>query len=155
MESFPALRAPFTDAFELQEYEKGAFSLLNVSITLLPLKHAVTNYGVRLCGDSWSLTYTGDTGCCPEIIRLVDGSGFFLCEATYLKEREEILIGHGHLTGTLAGKIARDASAKHLILTHFSQSSSGWLASLRRDALASFGAPVDLALPGAEFALED
>ncbi len=154
MESYPPLRAPFEDAFRLQEYERGSFILHNVSINLLPLKHASPNYGIRLCGANWSLTYTGDTAWCKELIDLADGSDILLSEATYLQEKEEILIGHGHLTGTEAGLMARKATVKRLILTHFSQESAGWLAKLKEDAARGFGGKVDLAWPKAEFDLQ-
>jgi ribonuclease BN (tRNA processing enzyme) len=155
MESYLPLRTPFEDAFRLQEYERGSFILQNVSINLQPLRHASPNYGVRLCGANWSLTYTGDTAWCKELIDLAGQSDTLLSEATYQQEKEEILIGHGHLTGTEAGMIARESDVKRLILTHFSQESAGWLASLKADAARGFGGKVDLAWPAAEFDLGD
>ena len=153
MESFPRLRSPFADAFQLQEYEQGSFTANGIHLQLQILKHAIPNYGMRLEGAGWSLTYSGDTGWCPALVRLAEGSSLFLCEATYRSETASILQGHGHLTGAMAGTIAREAAARRLVLTHFSKDSPEWLAALKQDAADNFRAPVDLALPGVEFAL--
>lgn len=156
MESFPRLCAPFTDAFQLQEYEQGCSTTIHgMRLSLQLLKHAIPNYGIRLEGAGWSLAYSGDTGWCPALIRLAEGSNLFLCEATYRSETADILQGHGHLTGDMAGAVAREASAKQLLLTHFSKDGPGWLSALRQDAIATFRGPVELALPGMQFPLPD
>lgn len=151
--TYPTLRSPFEDAFELQEYGESSFILQEIRITPMLLKHAVPNYGIRLDGRAWSLTYSGDTSFCNEIIALAGGSSLLLSEATYISEREKILFGHGHLTGIQAGLVAEKAAARRLVLTHFSQESAEWLKFLKDDASLNFGGTIDLALPRVTFLL--
>jgi len=149
--SYPPLKAPFEDAFELQEYKEDIFNFQKMQFKFCLLKHAIPNYGLRLSGENWSLTYSGDTAFCDQIIALADGSNIFLCEATYVEEKQEIIFGHGHLTGIDAGIIAKQAKVKHLVLTHFSQESKEWLRILKKDASLNFTGTIDLALPGTTF----
>ena len=67
-------------------------------------------------------TYVVDTLPVDRITKLAENSDVFVCEATFLNERKEekkdLL---GHLTAKDAGKLAKKANVKQLILTHFSQ----------------------------------
>ena len=44
-----------------------------------------------------------------------------MCEATYLSSEQSEAESRGHLTARQAATIAKEAHAKQLILTHFSQ----------------------------------
>jgi ribonuclease Z len=44
-----------------------------------------------------------------------------VCESTYLTEDEDKAHDHGHMTAAEAATVARDAGARLLVLTHFSQ----------------------------------
>ena len=43
-----------------------------------------------------------------------------LCESTYLEAEKDLAKSHNHLTAKEAAKIAYDAGAEELILSHFS-----------------------------------
>ncbi len=58
---------------------------------------------------------SGDSGYCPELIRLCRDADLAVLECSFPDE----LAVEGHLSPSLAGKIAADAGAKRLILTHF------------------------------------
>lgn len=61
-----------------------------------------------------------DTLPCPNLTRIAKDAKVFLCESTYLDEHKHLAKAHNHLTAKQAAETARDASAKLLILTHFS-----------------------------------
>lgn len=91
------------------------------------------------------LVYTADTQTSPELERFAAGADLLLCEATYPAAVPE-LPSANHLTALEAGRLARAAGARSLMLTHF------W-PGLERDRFAveaagAFGAPVLLAEPG-------
>ena len=62
-----------------------------------------------------SIVYSGDTGFCEEIIRLAIGADILILECAFPEGAEH----RGHLTPSLAGKIATLAKTKKLVLTHF------------------------------------
>ena len=68
-----------------------------------------------------AVAFVMDTRMCDEAIRLARGVDLLVCESTYLAADADKAREHGHLTATEAATIARDAGAKQLVLTHFSQ----------------------------------
>lgn len=61
-----------------------------------------------------------DTVPCQQAIELAQGAKLFLCESTYLDEHRELAQKHHHMTAKDAARIAKEAGAEKLILTHFS-----------------------------------
>jgi ribonuclease Z len=70
-------------------------------------------------GQSFALIM--DTRMCDNAIELARGADLVVCESTYLSSEEREARSHGHLTAKQAGIIAREAGARRLVLTHFSQ----------------------------------
>ncbi|MEX2627754.1 MAG: ribonuclease Z [Ilumatobacteraceae bacterium] len=62
-----------------------------------------------------------DTGWCEGALALADGADLLVCESTFLDTDAELARGYGHLTARQAGRIAAQAGARRLVLTHFSQ----------------------------------
>lgn len=69
-------------------------------------------------GDSIAIVI--DTRYCQNAIKLAKEAEILLCESTYLEEHRDLAHRHYHLTALEAAKIATEAKAKKLILTHFS-----------------------------------
>jgi len=72
-----------------------------------------------------SMAYALDTIPCPSAIELGRGVDALVHEATYEHARSELAHERGHSTGVEAARIAAEAEAAALILTHFSPSVSG------------------------------
>ena len=68
-----------------------------------------------------SFAFVMDTGVCAAIYDLARDVDLLVIESTYLTSETAEAIAHKHLTATQAAEIARDANAKQLVLTHFSQ----------------------------------
>ena len=62
-----------------------------------------------------------DTAPCDAAIALADGADLVVCESTFLDAEEDLARRYRHLTARQAGWIAAEASARRLVLTHFSQ----------------------------------
>ncbi|WP_369259121.1 ribonuclease Z [Streptomyces sp. R35] len=62
-----------------------------------------------------------DTRLCDGVQALAEGCDLLVIESTFLDEDEQLAIDHGHLTAGQAGRVAKDAGVRHLVLTHFSQ----------------------------------
>lgn len=62
-----------------------------------------------------------DTRLCEAVDELAAGCDLLVIESTFLDEDAALATEHGHLTAGQAARVARDAGARHLVLTHFSQ----------------------------------
>ncbi len=67
------------------------------------------------------VSYVVDTVPTKGIAELATESDILISEATFLNEIKEKSTEHGHMTAKTAGKLAKGAKAKQLIITHFSQ----------------------------------
>lgn len=67
------------------------------------------------------VAFVMDTRLCANAFELAKDVDLLVCESTYLSSEEHDARSHGHLTARQAGRIARGAGARKLVLTHFSQ----------------------------------
>lgn len=67
------------------------------------------------------LVYLTDTLYCNGAVRIAEDADVLISEATFTTDLEEKADSYKHLTARDAAKIANQANAKKLILTHFSQ----------------------------------
>ncbi|KAG8817873.1 hypothetical protein FRC17_011058, partial [Serendipita sp. 399] len=83
--------------------------------------HRTTAFGIVLRHSSgWSITYSGDTRPCQNLVDAGMDSTLLIHEATMSDEQEEMAKEKGHSTIGQAVDIARRMRAKKLLLTHFS-----------------------------------
>jgi ribonuclease Z len=72
-----------------------------------------------------SMAYALDTVPCPSAVELGRDVDVLVHESTYEDGRAELAHARGHSTGVEAARIAAEAEARALVLTHFSPSVSG------------------------------
>lgn len=75
-----------------------------------------------------------DTRVCTSALTLARGADLVVSESTFLSSEAEEAAAYAHLTASQAATLARDAGARKLVLTHFSQrytSTEGFLAEAR------------------------
>ncbi|WP_329457960.1 ribonuclease Z [Streptomyces sp. NBC_01497] len=82
--------------------------------------------GVRLADVSRArrgqrFAFVMDTRLCQGVSVLAEGCDLLVVESTFLDEDEALAVDFGHMTAGQAGSVAREAGARHLVLTHFSQ----------------------------------
>jgi ribonuclease Z len=68
-----------------------------------------------------SFAFVMDTGVCRAAYELAKDVDFLIIESTFLASESKEAFDYRHLTARQAAEIARDANAKQLVLTHFSQ----------------------------------
>lgn len=62
-----------------------------------------------------------DTRVCDAAVELARGADLVVCESTFLEAEADLAARYGHLTARQAATIAREAGARRLVLTHYSQ----------------------------------
>ena len=67
------------------------------------------------------VAFVMDTGVCDAAVTLAEGADLLVCESTFADEDVGLARKWDHLTASDAARIARDAGARQLVLTHFSQ----------------------------------
>lgn len=68
-----------------------------------------------------SFAFVMDTRLCDAAIELARGVDLLVTESTFLRERADEAERYGHMTAHDAATLAREAGARRLVLTHFSQ----------------------------------
>jgi len=82
----------------------------------LPMEHTDMSLAYRITGPNGkSVVYSGDTDLCDNLVTLAKGVDVLICDSALPDEMKV----PGHLTPSLAGKIATQAGAKKLVLSHF------------------------------------
>lgn len=68
-----------------------------------------------------SFAFVMDTAWCDAALELADGADLVVCEATFLSTEQHLAAKFGHLTAREAGRLAAQAGARRLVLSHFSR----------------------------------
>ena len=119
---FEQLRGIFGHWIEAQTYplffdevEESCMKFPGFHVETLPMVHSDSSIGFRVEAESKAIVYSGDTDYCVNIVRLGGNADLLILECSFPDERKT----KGHLTPSLAGRIAREASCRKLLLTHF------------------------------------
>lgn len=67
------------------------------------------------------MAFVMDTGICDAAVALAAEADLLVCESTFASTDQDLARKYRHLTAADAGRIARDAGVRRLVLTHFSQ----------------------------------
>jgi len=118
------INSPFTVPLKKLPYSVKLLELpaqaarLPFKITTLPLVHADPVLGMRLELEGKTVTYCTDTGYCPNALKLADKADLLITECAHLPGEHNPL--WPHFNPETAGRLAAEAHAKRLVLTHFS-----------------------------------
>ena len=131
----------FSDLADGSRFEVG-----NMAFTASRTDHGPETLAVRVEAEGRSLGYTADTGPGWSPARLGPPLDLLVSEATFSADHE----GESqHLSGRQAGRLAREAGARRLLLTHLWPVTDR--AALQAEAESAYQAPVELAEAGATY----
>jgi len=104
---------------EIEEFAVGKITQRDYDefrIISCPTNHTPHSIAYRVETHSGkTFVYSGDTGYCDDMVRLAENADLLVLECAFSDGNEV----EGHLTPSLAGKIATLANVKQLLLTHF------------------------------------
>jgi len=131
------------EEFDFRPYA-GVIQIGPFTVTAVEVAHPVTAYGLRIECDGRTLAYSGDTGTCSALVATARDADFFLCEASFVESHTNP--PNLHLTGAEAGRMATEAAARRLVLTHVPPWHDAQV--MLREAAETYDGPLELAVPG-------
>lgn len=144
---------PYVEALRITELEEwSVYELGDLRFMACPVEHNVACMALRAEADGARFVYSGDTRAGALLEEAAQGADLFLCEATFqdlLPDKEPEKSRDHHMTAREAGILARKAGAKRLVLTHLRDGLDPDVS--RRQAEEGYGAPVEVAAPGATY----
>jgi len=116
-------------------------------VRAVPVDHLCPAWGFRVTSPEGSLAYTGDTGPCDALEELAGDVDVLLAEASWTDgpDRPDGV----HLSGRQAGRAAKRAGARRLLLTHLQP----WVDAeeILAEAAAEFDGPVEVVEAAREY----
>lgn len=91
--------------------------LLPFPVASLPLLHSSFTLGYRFEIDNKVITFCGDTGYCDNAVKLAKDADVLITECAFKPGQESI--DWPHLNPETSARIAKESSAKRLVLVHF------------------------------------
>jgi ribonuclease BN (tRNA processing enzyme) len=128
------------DVYDFREVAPGQLDIGPFAVRSVRSNHPVECHALRLVAGGRSLTYSGDTGVCGDLVELARGTDVFLCEASWTDADDRP--PDVHLSGREAGEHAAQAGVGRLLLTHV----TAWNdpAAVLAEARGAFAGQVDL-----------
>jgi ribonuclease BN (tRNA processing enzyme) len=106
---------PRGDWLEVRELDDETASYEFLSIRALPVDHGgIPASAYRIETDGKAVVFSGDTGTCDNIVEIARGADLLLIEASFPEAQDP----GWHLTAAEAGRIATEAGAQAVVLTH-------------------------------------
>lgn len=101
---------------ELDDKDRDHLDCGLFDVDSLPMNHTDKSLAYRITAPNGrSIVYSGDTDVCENLAVLAREADVLICESALPDEMKV----PGHLTPSLAGRIATQAGVKKLVLTHF------------------------------------
>jgi ribonuclease Z len=94
------------------------------------------------------LVISGDTRPCPALVSAAQRADLLIHEATFSDDEQDRAIETRHSTAREAGRVAREAAVKRLILTHLSSRHDADPSKLFEQAKEEFSGPIQVANDG-------
>ena len=118
---------------------------VDAEVTPFLVDHSLECVGFRVAQGGSTMAHAADTRPSPNVVEYARGAGLLVHEAYGSEDDARLAHAFGHSTAAEAGRVARDAGVRRLVLTHFRFGRFVDPAQLAGEAEAAFGGPVDVA----------
>ncbi|MHB8606158.1 MAG: MBL fold metallo-hydrolase [Thermoplasmatota archaeon] len=146
-----AFRGAFEAPGALVEGHAGeTHKVKSLTLDFAPTQHGTPSMATRIRLHGRTVVYASDTAPCPALVALAEGADLLVCHTLLATADAESEHAKVHATAETAGRLAREAGAKRLLLSHryWETTDEDALEAARR----SFDA-VELATPGGVYEL--
>jgi ribonuclease BN (tRNA processing enzyme) len=113
--------------------------------------HPVPTLAFRCETDGRSFCYSADTTYCPAVVELARGVDLLLHEATFLNDQLPIAELTSHSTSEMAGRAAKEAEVKQLVLFHIPPPNDNREEEFRTEATQAYRRRVTIGTDFASF----
>jgi len=138
------------DAFDAVEYDpESGVEIGAVKVAFKSVPHFIEAWALRISEFESSFVFGADSGPDDGIAEFATGADLLLLEATFAHDAPSDLVGH--LNPIQAGRIAAQAGASRLVLTHISDLLD--LDASRAAAADEFSGPVEVAAEGSSWTI--
>jgi ribonuclease BN (tRNA processing enzyme) len=101
---------------ELDNIKSDSIAFANFTVHSEPVKHTDHSLAYKIItSDNKKIVYSGDSDYCDGLKSISENADLLLCESSFPDDMKK----EGHMTPSLAGKIAKRAKVQKLVLTHF------------------------------------
>lgn len=114
------------------------------SVSTCRTSHAIPTLAFRIDSGGKSLCYSADTIYCPAVVELARNVDLLLHESTFLQDQEKIAELTYHSTARMAGRAAKEAGAKRLVLFHIPPPNDHREDEFQKEATQAYGHEVIL-----------
>jgi ribonuclease BN (tRNA processing enzyme) len=98
--------------------ENKTISFKDFIFSFAGMDHTIESYAIAVETGDKKFVYSGDSRFNKPLIDFARGADLFLCESTFAEKKGKSSITP-HMSADEAGRIAREAGVKELLLTHF------------------------------------
>jgi ribonuclease BN (tRNA processing enzyme) len=139
-----------TEAFAVAEYDPAEpLRIGPFAVRFCEVPHYTQAFACELSAGGSRITFGADCGPNDALVQFAQGTDLLIAEASLREPDTDV--PRGHLTPLEAGELGRQAQAKRLLVTHFSDElGADWV---REESARGFGAEVSLAAAGAEYTI--
>jgi len=142
-ELFGPWLSPENFTLTLHDLDEEPMFGAGVCVSAYEVEHIPSSRALRLeAADGAVLAFSGDTDVCDGVLTAALAADLFVCEASFPEGGKQ----PGHLVPSEAGDLARQAGARHLLLSHFYPECDD--TDMAAPAAEAFGKPVALATDG-------
>jgi ribonuclease BN (tRNA processing enzyme) len=139
---FAESEAFFAEVFNVSEFNPETPLLIgDLRVNFIAVHHYIPTYGLSITG-SKKLAYSSDSSLCPAIRELASDADLLLCTVGRCLGAEIDYLW-GHMLPDEAGRVAKEARAKRLMITHLWPDCDH--VSSKQSASEAFGGEVELA----------
>lgn len=122
----------------------------SLRVALSAANHPVETVAARIEGGGRTIAYSGDSHVADDVVAAARDADLFICDASWLERMGPHPSGI-HCTGVEAGRMAADAGAARLLVTHVVPSNNS--AEVAAEAATSYDGDIGIAEDGLEIAL--
>ncbi len=141
----------FAESYAMREYDPAqGLTVKDLTLSFRRTRHSIDAFAIRAECNGASIVYSADTAPSDAVVELARGCSLFLCEASLglATEEEE----RGHSSAPEAARMANDADAGRLLLTHHPAGCS--VTDLIRGAKTYFAGPIAAAEDGLKIEID-